>query len=392
MLALEGIKILDLTKAAPGPHCTMILGDLGAEITKVEAPPGASRLQPRAAGEAVRRRVAFQANRRNSKSIGLNLKTEKARQIFYKLVETADVVAEEFRPGVAKRLGIGYDTLSKINPRIIYCSITSYGQNGPYRDAIAHDINSIAMAGALDLIGERGGWPAIPLNFLADLGGAGMSAAIGILAAIIARSKTGRGQHVDISMLDTVILLLAMHAVPYFCDNVPPKRGDRHGLEARPYYNIYETKDGKYITIGNIEPYIWEHFCREIGHEELIPIQEDTSKWKELRSSLEKIFITKTRDEWWELLWQKGVFVGKLNTMAETFVDPHVLHRQMVVELEHPKFGKVKQVGVGIKLSDTPGKVRSLPPMLGEQTEEILLGLGYSKESIKQLYEEKVVA
>lgn len=384
--ALEGIKILDLSRAAPGPFCTMILGDLGAEIIKIDVPSGVSRLRTGAPSERERRNALYQASGRNKKSIGLNLQSAEARQIAYQMAEKADVVIEGFRPGVVKRLGVDYETISKINPRIIYCSISSYGQDGPYRDAIAHDLNSISMGGALDLIGEKGGRPVIPLNLVADLGGSGMCAAIGILSAIIARSKTGKGQYIDISMLDSVILLLSSLASSYFSNNIVPKRGE-HSLSGGDYpcYNIYDTKDGKLISIGCLEPYIWANFCREIGKEEFIPYQTNPLKWKEVLSYLKQLFLTKTRDEWFDLMSQKNIFISKVYSLDEVFTDPHVRHRAMVLEVEHPTEGKVKQVGIAIKLSDTPGKIRTLASLPGEHTNEILIGLGYSEQRISEL-------
>ncbi|MGH8011303.1 MAG: CaiB/BaiF CoA transferase family protein, partial [Candidatus Binataceae bacterium] len=209
---LSGVKILDLTKLAPGPHCTMILGDLGADIIKIEepgAPAGRRAEQAQAAGGARApsgRAQPTNALARNKRSIGLNLKSGPGREVFLRLAQRADVVVEEFRPGVAKRLGIGWDVLSVRNPRLIYCAVTGFGQNGPYRDLVGHDLNYIATAGALSMIGRKDQLPTIPLNLLADYAGGGMHAAIGVLAALFARTHTGRGQYVDIAMLDGVML------------------------------------------------------------------------------------------------------------------------------------------------------------------------------------------
>ncbi len=410
MLALEGITILDLSGGYPGAYSTRILGDLGAEVINIGGRPyktgqqaraAGEEGQARAAGEGERRAAAYQTVNRNKKSIVLNLKTEEARQIFYRLAEKADVIVDPFRPGVAKRLGIDYQTMSKINPRIIYCSMTGYGQDGPYRDLPGHDINYISIAGALDLIGEAGGKPVIPLNLIADLGGAALHAIIGILTALIARGKTGRGQYIDISYVDSTISLLTMSVVvePYFRTNIVPKRGETFLGGGYPYYGVYETKDGKFITLGCLEPFLWENLCRAIGREDFIPFhfepehrKMEDKKWQEISSSLEQIFLTKTRDEWFELLSQKDVAIGKVYSLDEVFTDPQVLHRQMVIEVEHPTEGKVKQVGIAIKLSDTPGKVRSLPPLAGEHTNELLIGLGYSEQRINELRQEGVVS
>ncbi len=407
MSALEGIKILDLSRAGPGPFCTMILGDLGAEVTKIEAPPTAGARQRgigsgvSAQGEAGRREAAYQAVNRNKKSILLNLRSEEARHIFYQLAEETSVIVEGFRPGVAKRLGIDYQTVTKINPKIIYCSITGYGQDGPYRDLPGHDINYISIAGALNLIGEADRQPVIPLNLIADYGAGGMSAVVGILSALIARGKTGKGQYIDISLTDSVISLLTPVVLDhYFQSGVTPKRGETGLGGAYPYYNIFKTKDGKFITIGCLEPWLWENLCREIGKEDFMPfhhepdhlaLKPEGEKWQEISSSLKQLFLTKTRDEWFERLSQKDIPVGKVYSLDEVFTDPQVLHRKMVIEVEHPTEGKIKQVGIAIKLSDTPGRVRNLPPLLGEHTEEILTGLGYNKQRLNELRQKGII-
>lgn len=407
MLALEGIKVIDLSRAGPGPFCTWILGDLGAEVIKVEAP---ITLGAREAGlfsltigkSAERdRTIAYWVTNRNKKSIGVNLKSTEGLAVVKKLVEDADVVVEGFRPGVAKRLGIDYEAMSKINPRVIYCSIAGYGQTGPYRDLPGHDINYISFGGALSLIGEKSGKPTIPFNIIADYGGAGMHAAVGILSAVIARGKTGRGQYLDISLMDSVISLLAEITVSYFQHGKETRRGEGALGGAYPFYNVYETRDGKFISLGCLEPNLWENLCKAIGKEEFVPFHFEHEhnfsppkgkKWREITSYLEKLFLTRTRDEWFEFLSQKDVPVAKVLSLDETFRDTQTLHRKMVEEIEHPTEGKVKQVGIAIKLSDTPGKVRSKPPSLGEHTDEILGELGYSPQAVSKLRESGAVA
>ena len=405
MSALQGIKVIDLTRQGPGPFCTMILGDLGAEVTKIDVPPAAgprqSGLIKSPADKAGLSDAVYQATNRNKRSLALNLKSEEALHILYQLVETADVIVEGFRPGVAKRLGIDYESMTKVNPGIVYCSITGYGQDGPYRDFPGHDINYIAMSGALNLVGDQDGQPVIPLNLLADYGGGGMYAVTGILSALIAREKTGRGQYVDISLTDSVISLLTFFTTTYFQHSIVQKRGEHCFAGSYPYYNIYKTKDGKFITIGCLEPELWENLCRTIGKEEFIPFRfepehlsrpPEDSKSGEIGTQLEELFLTKTRDEWFEILSHKDIPIGKVYSIDEVFNDPQVLHRQMVIEIEHPTEGKVRQVGIPIKLSDTPGRVRSLSPLLGEHTEEILAGLGYDKQKINELRGNGVIA
>jgi alpha-methylacyl-CoA racemase len=385
MMPLENIKILDLSHLAPGMYCTMILSDLGAEVLRVEQPPKvAIPSQKSDAGSMSYERlmVAHRAVNRNKRSITLNLKTEEARQVIYTLVGKTDIVIEEFRPGTVERLGVDYQTLSRINPRIIYCSMSGYGQDGPYRDIPGHDVNYIAMAGVLDMIGgETEGLPVIPPNLIADYAGAGLHAVIGILTALLARGRTGRGQYVDISFLDGVISMLTRYAYEYFANGVIIKRGEGR---LDPSYNVYQTKEGRYISIGSIEPWFWENLCRALGREDLIPYQHAAEKQKEIHSYFSKIFLTKTREGGFGQL-KLSVPVGKVYSIDEVFTDPQVLHRQMVVEVENPQGEKEKQVGLPIKLSDTPARIRTTAPVPGQHTEEVLLELGYSQESIAQL-------
>ncbi len=402
MLALEGVKILDLSRLVPGAFCTMLLGDLGAEVLKIEA-PGVNEFRDSSralAGEENRKAAAYYALDRNKESIVVNLKSEAGREIFYRLSRRADVIVEGFRPGVAKRLRIDYETISKLNPKIIYCSLSGYGQDGPYHAFPGHDINYIAMAGVLGLIGFNERPPVIPLNLVADFAGAALYGALGISVALVARNKTGKGQYVDMAYMDGAISLMTWFNCGYFFDGSMLKRGESWLHGAYPYYGVYETKDGKHITIGCLEPHFWENLCRFLGKEEYIPYcfalehtfhKPEDEKWDEIRSFLKQIFLTKTRDEWFELLTHNDVPVGKVYTADEVFSDPQVLHRQMVIEVEHPTLGKIKQVGIAPKLSSTPGKVRSLSPLPGEHTDGVLQELGYKREEIENLRQEGVV-
>lgn len=402
-MPLEGIKILDLTRLAPGPYCTMILADLGADVLRIEepGPPTGRRAEEAAAvggseAQAVKtldRSSPFNAVNRNKKSICLNLKDDEARQIFYKLTEKADVVVEEFRPGVTKRLGIDYDTLSKINPRIIYCAVTGYGQDGPYKTLVGHDINYISHAGALGIIGEPGGrLPAIPHNLLADFAGGGMHGAVGVLTALLARERTGRGQIVDISMMDGILSLQVALLSMYYGSGILSGRGNTILSGAAHYYNVYETKDDKFVSIGSMEPWFYVNLCKALGREDLIPKQiVPMEELPQLVKTLREIFKTKTRDEWFEILSQTDICVGKVYSYDELEKDPQIRAREMILELNHPTEGKVKQVGISVKLSETPGKVRLFAPTPGEHTDEVLQSLNYSKEKISGLRQAGVI-
>ena len=386
---LEGIKILDLSRLAPGPFCTMILGDLGADILKVEGPREGRLAMVMAIEE---RAIAYNALERNKRSIVLNLKLEPARKIFYQLAEKADVIVEGFRPGVVKRLGVDYDTIKEINPRLIYCSLTGYGQDGPYSNLVGHDVNYISIGGALGIMGIPGGAPIIPSNLVADYAAGGMNAAIGILAALIAREKTGKGQYVDIGMADGVVSLMASSLSRYFETDEVPKRGNELLTGGVPFYSVYETKDGKYVSIGCLEPWFYENLCRALGREDFIPYQGAIGeKREEIFSAFREIFRTKTRDEWFDYLSQWDICVGKVYLLDELATDPQLIHRNMILELDHPELGKVKQPGISVKLSQTPGSIRSFGPILGQHTEEVLLELGYSKKRIEELREQGAI-
>jgi crotonobetainyl-CoA:carnitine CoA-transferase CaiB-like acyl-CoA transferase len=395
MQVLEGIKIIELVHMPPGELCDMILGDFGAEVIKVEAvPQGQTRkLVSTEDVEALKGLMAFNALNRNKKSIQLNLKSEGGRAVFHKLAGEADVIVEGFRPGVAKRMGVDYDTIKQFNPRIIYCSLSGYGQDGPYSQYPGHDINYISFTGALNLIGWPGQMPAIPLNFLADFAGASLHGVMGILLALFAREKTGRGQFVDISYTDSVVTLMTFFLQQYFGGGNKFPRGEWALGGGYPYYKAYECGDGRLISLGCVEPWFWENLCTAIGREDLKAFSftpehfasKADAKFMQAEDELRKTLMTKNRDEWFDILIKHDVPAGKVNEMDEIFTDPQLLHRKMLLEFEHDKLGKVRQPGIALKLSDTPGGVRSLAPYSGENTDAIMGALGYSAGEVESL-------
>ncbi len=390
MLPFEGLRVLDFTRGYPGSHAIMFLGDFGADVIRVDPPPGAT---PR--GDMDQEILAaFQTVHRNKKSIIINLKSEDGQAVLRKLVQKADILLEGFRPGVMARLGAGYEDLKEINPRLIFCSLSGFGQDGPYVSRPAHDMNYISLAGALSLIGQRNGPPYLPSNLLADFGGAAMHGLTGVLIALYAREKTGQGQHVDIAYLDSVISLMSQETPNYFLTGQVPRRGETRLTGAHPWTNVYCCQDGEYITIACIEPQFWDTLCREFDREDLIRYQREPYPQEELddvTGQLAEIFLTRTRDEWVEFFEGKEVCFGPVNYLNETFQNPQVLHRRMVVEIDHPKAGKVKQIGLPIKLSDTPGEIRSLGTPNGTDTGEILRELGYGEEEVGALLDSGAV-
>jgi crotonobetainyl-CoA:carnitine CoA-transferase CaiB-like acyl-CoA transferase len=292
------------------------------------------------------------------------------------------------------RLSADYATLSEINPRLIYCSLSGFGTSGPYVKTPAHDMNYISLGGVLSLIGERGGYPVLPSNFIADIGGAALHGLVGILTALHARERTGRGQHVDISYLDSVVSLLALEAPAFFRTGQVPRRGETRLTGADPWTKVYKCADGEYITVACIEPHFWDNLCRLLGHEEFIKYQRSPQSQEELdtvSAEMAEIFATRGRDEWFEFFTGEDVCFGPVHYLDETFSDPQVLHRDMVAEKEHPRLGKVKQVGLPVKLSNTPARIESLGVPNGANTAEILGELGYADAEIDRLVESGAV-
>ena len=398
MTSLQGIKVLDLSRLAPGPFCSMLLGDAGADVLLIEAPlhlvtRGAA---PRPGGggddEAAKRRRAHNALGRNKRSIVINLREDRGREVFYKLCEDADVVLEGFRPGVVDRLGVDYETVAKINPRIVYCSLSGYGQTGPYRDVVGHDINYISIGGALGFIGRPGQPPAIPQNVIADFAGGGLMAAFGITTALLARERTGRGQYVDIAMSDGVLYLLASAASGVLAGGKAPEPGVEMLSGAAPHYNVYETADGKWLSLGSLEPHFWEALCDVVGREDFKPLEYDTARYPEIAEHFTQVFKTKTRDEWFSELLSVDLCIAPVYALDEALEDPHNVARNMVLEVDDPELGVIRQIGIGPKLSDTPGEVRTIAPSPGDHTDAVLDGAGFDAAAIAELREQGVVA
>jgi alpha-methylacyl-CoA racemase len=387
MGVLDGIKILELARVAPAEMPGMMLADMGADVLKIETPGHAEAGDPQAD-----RRATFAFVNRNKRSMTLNMKAPEGQEVFRALAAHADVIVEGFRPGVMKRLGADYDTVRAFNPRIVYCSLSGFGQDGPYRDYPAHDMNYLSLAGVLGLIGEADRKPAIPLNLVADYAGASLHGALGIMLALFARERTGRGQHVDVSYLDTTLSLLA--ATPnmrfLFSDGLAPRRGGGFLGGSYPYYAIYETRDGKLLTIGCTEPWLWENFCRAIGRPDMARFARKSDQFvrsanaeeEAARQEIEAIIKTRDRDDWYEYLAKADVCVGKVYDPEEVIRDPQVLHRNMVVDVAHPRHGRVRQFGTPANLWEPLGSPHTAPPATGEHTDEVLRELGYAASRV----------
>jgi len=393
-LPLSGIRILDLSLIMAGPYCTLILGDLGAEVIKVEKPgegEGARGMPPHFfEGES----AYFIAMNRNKKSITLDLKSEKGKEIFHELAKKSDVVIDNFRPGVVKKLGVDFDSLKKINPRIICCSISGYGQTGPFRDRPAFDLVIQARGGIMSYTGEPGQMPVRMGAPMGDLAG-GLFAAQGILAALFQRERTGRGQSIDISLVDCQTSLLTYRGQYYLiAGEIAEAVGSGH-VSAHPI-KAFHTKTFDIVIDANTEN-IFADLCGAIGAPDMCKDPRFCTRpkrlenKKELYEILEKIFLEKTGEEWLELL-EKKIPIAPINTIAKALSDPQTLHRNMVVEIDYEKGKRLKLLGNPIKMSEIDQEVFKRPPRLGEHTEEVLKGLlNYSPEAIQALKKQKII-
>ncbi|HEY6101941.1 MAG TPA: CoA transferase [bacterium] len=389
MRPLDDLLVVDLTRALAGPYCTLMLADMGARVVKIETPDGGDDTRgwgpPFVGGES----SYFLGINRNKESLTLNLKRPAGQTVFRRLVQRADVLVENFRPGTMARLGFGYDAVRLINPRLVYAAISGFGQDGPYRERVAYDLILQGMGGLMGTTGAEGGSPVKVGVAVTDIA-AGMFAAYGILLALRARERTGRGQLVDASMLDSQVAWMTYQAGYYFATGENPKRlGSAH--PSLVPYQAFRTSDG-YVNVAVGSEGIWARFVQVIGAPELAEDPrfrtnpERVGHRDALLPLLEPIFERKSTAEWSAALEAAGVPAGPIYLLSDLFSDPQVRHRDLVVEMSHPKAGRIKQTGVPIKLSDTPGGLVAPPPLLGEHTDRILTELGYTAEEISAMH------
>ena len=393
-LPLFGMVVLDLSQILAGPVCGMMLADMGADVIKVEKPDGGD--DNRRAGPPFigGQGAGFMAANRNKRSLAVNLRDESGRQVFERLLERADVVVENFRPGVMERLGIGYERLSKLKPSLIYCSISGHGGTGPYKDRGGFDLIAQGMSGLMSITGVPDGVPVkvgVPITDIS----AGILAANGVLCAYIHAQKTGQGQLVDTSLLEAGIAYTIWESSGYFADGeIPGPLGSAHRVLAP--YQALRTSDG-YINIGAANQRTWEQLCRAIGQEELIEDQrfkepgDRKAREGELADLLEETFRGESTAYWLEAFEKVGMVAGPINDISQVYEDPQVIAREMKVDLEDPDLGTLHNIGIPVKLSATPGRIRRRAPMLGEHSWEILTESGFAEKEIEELFGSGVV-
>ncbi len=377
--ALSGITVLDLSRLLPGPFCSMILADHGARVIAVENK------------KFMADGLFLKPVNRNKEHLSLDLKTPEGKEIFTRLAKKADVIIEGFRPGVVERLGVDYHTVSRLNPGIVYCAITGYGQTGPYRDMAGHDVNYLGIAGVLDLIGEKNRPPSIPGVQVADIAGGGMNAAIGILLALFARQRTGKGQYIDISMTDAMVSFLPTALFFQELTGRAPKRSDFMLSHRYACYNTYETADKRFISIGAVEYRFWQVLCETLDIQEFTALQYDEQRREEIIDVVRTAFKKETLSVWEKRLGERDICWAPVNRLSDVFQNPHLKEREMVMSFPDKDGKPSPTLGVPVKLSDTPGSVRTPPVDFGESSAAILRELGYSEGEIRSLSEMNVI-
>ncbi|WP_126450998.1 CaiB/BaiF CoA transferase family protein [Sulfodiicoccus acidiphilus] len=387
---LKGVKVVDLSRAMAGPYCTMMLADAGADVIKVEPPVGdETRLwgPPFQNGES----TYFMSVNRNKRSIVIDLKKEQGKEVLRRLLENADVLVENFRPGVMEKMGFGYEQVSKLNPKIIYCSISGFGQWGPYKDRPGYDLIAYAVSGMMSITGEEGRPPVKAGVPVSDIG-AGMFGAFAIVSALFRRVSTGKGEYIDVSLLEGQIAWLTHQAGAYFATGQNPKKmGSAHSSIAP--YQAFKAKDDYFVlAVGNDEQ--WARFCKAVGAEHLLNDPRFRSNPDRVRNrdaliqELEKVFSTDSSTEWVRRISEAGIPCSRIYKLSDVFTDPHVLARETVQEIDHPRAGKVKQISPPYKLKGSKFRIALPPPVLGQHTEEVLRELGYSEEQVKNMVKE----
>ena len=378
--ALDGIKVLDLSFFAPGRVTSMILGDLGADVVCVEMPRGVRPAESRLDDDTSSRWVFYQ---RNKRSITLNLKTDGGQEVFRKLVAEVDVVIESFKAGTAARLGVDYATVKELNPTVVYCSVSGFGQTGPYREYVGHEPNYQGLGGLLAHNHLEGAEPTVLPALVGDVAGGAMHGVIGILGGLFHRARTGTGQYIDVAIAAGMLPL--MGSLPYAQWLGEAYRATSFASGHRAAFRAYKAKDGKYVAISPSEPWLWARFCKVIGREDLTDLKQKAGEDPSLVGHLKEVFAERTQQEWTELNERENIAVTPvLEDVREIEQDPQMRHREVIVEIDYPPIGTVKQIKTPFLMSETPPTVRWIP-RYGEHTAEVLTELGFDAAGIESL-------
>ncbi len=375
---LEGCRILDLTRLLPGPYATLLLADLGAEVIKIEAPHEGDPVRTLPPLHSDGTSYLFHLLNRNKKSVALNLKSPEGRKIFLELAQSAEAIIEGFRPGVTARLGIDYDSVRAVKSDIVYCSLTGYGQRGPYRDYVGHDLNYISIAGVLGLTGERA--PVIPAVPIADLAG-GTLASFYLLAALLQRERTGEGEHIDLALTDAALSLMTLHFAEYFGAQQSPRRGKLPLGGRYAFYAVYQARDGRFLSLACLEPKFWQKFCERVQRPHWRARQFDET----LKSEVQQLFEERSLAEWLSVLDPQEIPITPVyEELSAVQQDPQLQKRKLTV-------AGLAQIAAPVTLAQATSTSDQLAPLLGQQTDEVLSELGFTEGALAKWRKESVI-
>jgi crotonobetainyl-CoA:carnitine CoA-transferase CaiB-like acyl-CoA transferase len=388
---LRDVRVLDFTMLLPGPLCTMYLGDFGADVVKVEHPIAIDNTRKMGHYFPQNKNINtyYYLLNRNKKSIAINYKRKEGVEILKKLLPKFDIIVEGFRPGMMEEIGLGYEEVKKINPKIIYCSISGFGKDSPYKDFAGHDANYLALSGILDLIGDEK--PILPAVQIADILGGTMSALTGILTALYYREKTGEGQYIDISITDSVMQVATLSIGDFIAEQKPPTRNKTYLSGLIPNYQIYECRNNRYVVLAALEGQFFQVFLKQIQREDLLKLTIE-GKYEEVKQELANYFKSKTFEDLEPIFKNPNACLFPILSLKETFENPHFLERGTIIQIHDQELGIIKIPGSPFKFSNTPISYRLPPPKLGEHTEDFLKALNYSENELLELEKKRIIA
>lgn len=395
-LPLRGVRVVDMSRFLVGPFCTQMLADMGAEVIKIEPLPGGDPMRAAGSEDWGGENLFFLARNRNKQSLALDIKQDAGREVLYRLIKTADVFIENFRPGAADKLGVGYEQLTRHNPQLIYCAVSGYGQEGPERERPGQDLLIQAFSGLVSITGWDDGPPTTVGTFVADMVGA-FHCAYGIAIALLGRERLGLGQKLEVSLLDSLLALQAMEGTSYLnTGELPKKAGAGHGIAPAPY-RIFEAQGGAFALVAPSQAW-WQRLCKVPELQDICADPRFASRESRgvhsdaLNALLEKRFRDKSAADWLARFAEYDVLAAPVHTYAEVFNDPQVIHNGMIISQQHPKAGSIRTLGIPVKLTRTPGHTGTPAPLFGQHTDAVLAGLGYTEAEVERLRLAGVIA